>query len=55
MCFEKPTDWARWLPLTEYYWYNTAHLKLFMDKKPPLHLLPYFPSKIEAREETIKE
>nr|GEZ30457.1 retrotransposable element Tf2 [Tanacetum cinerariifolium] len=69
MCFGKPSDWARWLPLAEY-WYTTSFhtaikcipFEIVYGQKPPLYL-PYLPgeSKVEAldrslqaREETIK-
>nr|GEY10888.1 hypothetical protein [Tanacetum cinerariifolium] len=56
MCFDKPSDWARWLPLAEY-WYNTSFyiaikctpFEIVYGQKKPLHL-PYLPgeSKVEA-------
>ncbi|GKC47842.1 putative mitochondrial protein [Tanacetum coccineum] len=69
MCFHKPNDWCRWLPLAEY-WYNTSFhtttkftpYEIVYGQKPPLHL-PYLhgESKIEsidriicAREQTIQ-
>lgn len=68
MCYEKPSDWFKWLPLAEY-WYNTSYhsatrftsFEIVYGQPPPLHL-PYLAgeSKVDvvdrslmAREETI--
>nr|GEW94209.1 putative mitochondrial protein [Tanacetum cinerariifolium] len=57
MCFHKPNDWCRWLPLAEY-WYNTSFhtatkftpYEIVYGQKPPLHL-PYLPG--ESKKESI--
>ncbi|KAJ0602339.1 putative nucleotidyltransferase, Ribonuclease H [Helianthus annuus] len=69
MCFAKPKDWPKWLPLAEY-WYNTSYhsaikctpFEVIYGQPPPIHL-PYLPgeSNVEAidrslstREEVIR-
>ncbi|KAJ0909643.1 putative nucleotidyltransferase, Ribonuclease H [Helianthus annuus] len=61
MCFDKPKEWVKWLPLAEY-WYNTTYqsaikctpFEVIYGQPPPLHL-PYLPgeSNVEAVDRSL--
>ncbi|KAM0048718.1 putative ribonuclease H-like superfamily [Helianthus debilis subsp. tardiflorus] len=56
LCFEKPSEWTKWLPLAEY-WYNSTYqsaikctpFEVIYGQLPPM-CLPYLPgeSNVEA-------